>query len=211
MSYTRATGPAAAEAAFREMFFHPYVYGGEWPEDDGTDCAGATQFAWGQAGVRLARTSEEQAAEYPCNDRALPNQLGDLLFIPGDPVDENPGHVVFYISPGVVYEAEETGTTIGQFPFDTDAWEFRTRPALALPEPPPPPPPPVMPPARGHPTPGQLKKAGLVGLADVAQAEQAQKDGFDLWYWSATHFVAQVQGDPKGVALYVNKKFEIAV
>ena len=206
--YNRSNGGAAALVFARKLTGLPYVYGGEYPEDGGTDCSGLVQWAYAQIGVDLPRTTETQYTVNEISDRSIANEVGDLLFIAGDPIDPNPGHVVMYVAPGEVFEAEETGTRIGQFPFDTDAWEFRTRPALALPEAPPPAPPAPLPPAKGHPTAAQLKKAGLVAMADIAQAEQAEKNGWHLWYWASTHFVAQVGAKPDGVALYANAHWE---
>ena len=202
MSYNRSNGGAAALAFARELTGRPYIYGGEWPEDGGTDCSGLVQWAYGQVRVMLPRTTEEQYLSEQINNKATPSEPGDLLFIEGSPVDANPGHVMIYVSPGEVFEAFETGTLIGQFPFDTDLWEFRTRPALLLPAPPAPPP---LPPARGHPTAGQIKSAGLVVMTDIAEAELAEANGWALWYWASTHFVAQVGSKPNGVTLYANK------
>lgn len=207
MEYNQSNAGAAALEFARELTGKEYIFGGTWPRDDGTDCDGLVVWAYGQVGVTLVRPTETTYHEDPMSDRSKPNEVGDLLFIRGDPSEVNPGHVVMYAAPGEVFEAEETGTLIGQFPFDTDAWEFRTRPALSLPEAPPPPPPAPpkpMPPAVGHPRQADLTKAGLVEMADVAQAEEAEINGWALWYWSKTHFVAQRGAKPEGVALYAN-------
>ena len=213
--FNRANGGAAVIAAFEKLDGLPYVYGGDEADAnvDGTDCSGAVQWAYAQIGVSLPRTTEEQYFLYQVNDRALPSFPGDLLFVAGDPVDPNPGHVVMYVSPGVVLEAEETGTVIGKFPFDTDAWEFRTRPVAALPPPPPPVPVPApaplpaLPPAKGTPPASALKKAGLTLLTSHEDAVSALQKGFELWYWASTHFVAQRDGEPTDTKLYVNSKF----
>lgn len=137
------------------------------------------------------------------------SEPGDLLFIRGDPVDANPGHVMIFVAPGIVhgavFEALETGTLIGQYWYDTDVFEFRTRPALLLPPAPPPPKPkPVLPPAEGSPTGTDLMNANLIGLPNVKAANLAVKNGWTLWYWSKSHFVAQVGGLPTKVALFAN-------
>ena len=212
MPYNREDGGEAVLEAMHLLFGLPYVYGGDVADAhvDGTDCSGAVAWAYQQIGVDLPRTTEEQYLLYQVNDRTLPSYPGDLLFIAGDPVDPNPGHVVMYKSPGVVYEAEETGTVIGEFPFDTEAWEFRTRPVAALPPAPAPTPPPPLtplPPAKGTPRASDLKRAGVHKLTDVAEAEKAKAEGYTLWYWASTHFVAQRDGEQNNTALYVNNKF----
>ena len=213
MSYNRANGGAAVIDAFEKMFGQPYIYGGDEATEGGTDCSGAVQWAYAQIGVELPRTTEEQYKLYQVNDRSLASFPGDLMFVQGDPEEVNPGHVVLYVSPGLVYEAEETGTHIGAFPFDTDAWEFRTRPVAALSPPPPPEPAPApapkpeLPPAKGTPRAADLKKAGLHLLTSHDDAEKAIGEGYHLWYWASTHFVAQRDGDPMGTKLYVSNKF----
>lgn len=137
MAYNRSNAGSAALEFARKLTGKPYIYGGTWPQSGGTDCDGLVVWAYAQVGITLVRPTETTYREYPLDDRSVPNEVGDLLFIPGDPIDANPGHVVMFVSPGQCIEAEETGTLIGQKPFATDSWEFRTRPALALPEPPP--------------------------------------------------------------------------
>lgn len=133
--FNRLTAGAGALSSARKLTGKPYVYGGTWPQSGGTDCDGLVVFAYGEVGIKLIRPTETTYREYPFDDRSQPNEPGDLLFIPGDPIDANPGHVVMYVSPGQCFEAEETGTLIGQRAFDTNSWEFRTRPALAYPAP----------------------------------------------------------------------------
>ena len=212
--YNRTNGGEAVLAEFTKMFGQEYIYGGDEDTDHGTDCSGAVQWAYKQIGVELPRTTEEQYLLYQVNDRAEPNYPGDLLFVAGDPVDPNPGHVVMYAKPGVVYEAEETGTRIGPFPFDTESWEFRTRPVAALPAQSPPAPvvvyaSPDQPRAIGTPTAAAVKRAGLRLLTSHDDAVKAKSEGYNLWYWAATHFVAQREGDPTDVKLYVSTKFQV--
>jgi cell wall-associated NlpC family hydrolase len=58
----------------------PYTYGGEGTNGDGFDCSGLIQFAYGEAGIALPRTSVEQARqgrEISRSDDAL--RPGDIL------------------------------------------------------------------------------------------------------------------------------------
>jgi hypothetical protein len=207
MEFNRSNGGAYALSYARDLTGRPYIYGGIYPTDGGTDCSGLVQWAYAKVGVNLPRTTEAQYEICQLNNRILNSEPGDLLFYPGDPIDANPGHVVIYVSPGICFQAEETGTRIGQFPWDTDAWEFRTRPAFILPDGPTQSPP-ALPAGVGKPTKTALINAGVVLLQNVAAAEVALRNGWTLWYWSATHFVAQVDGDPRKVALYANAHYE---
>lgn len=204
MQYYRTTGGAGAAQAFRQLYGLPYRFGGTAPGP--TDCSGAFEWAYAMVGVRLDRSTYTQYKEDPINDRAIPNQIGDGLFIPGtDAIGILPGHVAMYLRPGWVAQAEETGTFIGEFPFDTDNWEYRTRPALMLPFAPVPPKPVVMPKPEGTPTAADLKGGNLVKLKNVAQAQLAIRNGWATWYFSEKNkppFVAQIAGEPRNTPLY---------
>ena len=180
MIYNRENaGAAALEIAERVLTGKPYIYGGTWPESGGTDCDGAFVWGWAQVGVTLQRPTETTYREYPCDDRSLPNEVGDGLFIPGAPIDPNPGHVMMYAKPGWVFEAEETGTLIGLKPFDTDSWEFRDRPSLALPVP--------------SPTAAELATKQLKPIVQDAVAA-AVKEGWNIftWDWKKNVFIKAV-------------------
>lgn len=89
----------------------PYVWGGVTP--NGFDCSGLCEWAYDQAGLKIPRTSSEQAhAGYPS---VQPGNYapGDLIFSdwPGDS-GPSPGHVVMYIGNGRVVAAPHTGTTV---------------------------------------------------------------------------------------------------
>lgn len=83
----------------------PYVWGGEDP-GKGMDCSGLMQWAFGQAGVKLPRTSQEQQN---AGSRVAVNntQPGDLLFV-GQPAH----HVVMDIGGGKILEAPHTGANV---------------------------------------------------------------------------------------------------
>ncbi len=99
-------GAAGAIQAAESQLGVPYVWGGETP-GVGFDCSGLVQWAWGQAGVGLPRTSGAQfgaTTQIPLADI----QPGDLLFY-------GPGgseHVAMYIGGGEMIEAPETGEVV---------------------------------------------------------------------------------------------------
>ena len=206
MTYYRNNGGTAALAFARHLTGLPYRFGGTAPGP--TDCSGLVQWAYQQVGVYLSRTTYTEYTTDPINNKGIPSEPGDLLFIPGsDAIGVLPGHVMIYVSPGQVFQAEETGTKIGQFAYPTDQWEYRSRPALSLPFAPVVPKPKPLPAPKGTPTAAQLKDANLVGLPNVAAAELAKRNGWALWYFSEGHnppFVAQIGGAPNHTALYAN-------
>jgi len=83
----------------------PYVYGGESP-GKGMDCSGLTQWAYGQAGVKIPRVaSDQQSSATPVDKNKT--QPGDLLFV-GNPAH----HVVMSIGNGQIIEAPHTGEKV---------------------------------------------------------------------------------------------------
>jgi cell wall-associated NlpC family hydrolase len=89
----------------------PYVWGGSAP--GGFDCSGLAQYVYGQMGVNLPRTSENQA-KIGTPVGALSNaQPGDLLFFAGsDGSPGAPGHVGIYAGNGEMVDAPYTGTFV---------------------------------------------------------------------------------------------------
>lgn len=94
----------------------PYVWGGETSlpaADAGFDCSGLVQWAFGQAGITLPRTAQEQ------HDVVTPVPAAQVQ--PGDLVFWNDGttsvqHVAIYVGAGIVLEAPSTGSVVSYSP-----------------------------------------------------------------------------------------------
>ena len=169
----------------RRFTGQPYVYGG-------LDCSKLTQDAAAGAGILLPRTTETQYLLYPPAPH-VDDEPGDLWFIPGDPIDANPGHVMIFVKDGVmhgaIFQAEMTGTLIGQFEYDTaNRPEFRTRPALA------------------HPQQATIDKAGLL-VVDPVSARQAQRNGWAIRNWNGTNFPVATNRPTRTTTLYASVNF----
>jgi cell wall-associated NlpC family hydrolase len=168
----------------------PYVYGAEEP-GQAFDCSGLVQWSAFETEIVLPRTTEGQYLLYPLRKEVV-SQRGDLLFIAGDPIDANPGHVMIYLAPGIihgaVFEAEQTGTKIGRFEYDTEQYEFRTRPALA------------------HPAAVTVRKSGLTPV-NLAQQDLAVKNGWLLRYWNGVTFATTPPSPLRTTTVYASAKF----
>ncbi|NUR82998.1 MAG: C40 family peptidase [Nonomuraea sp.] len=109
----------------------PYVWGAEGPES--FDCSGLVQWAFGQAGVRMPRVTDQQWMTGP--RIALKDaQPGDLIFWRLDPT--NPGyisHVAIYWGGGKMLVAPRTGDVVKIAPVSTRGFAgvVRVSPAAA--------------------------------------------------------------------------------
>lgn len=94
----------------QEQIGKPYLWGGTGP--DAFDCSGLVMMAYRQAGVNIARTSQEQWA----TEEKVPAsqvQPGDLVFFAGsDGTPSSPGHVGLVIGKNQMIEAYATGFPI---------------------------------------------------------------------------------------------------
>lgn len=89
----------------------PYVYGGASPKT-GFDCSGFAQWLYGQVGVKIPRTSQEQ---WQAGRAVAPGDLmaGDVVFFVGsDGTSSAPGHEGLYIGNGQFIESPHTGAKI---------------------------------------------------------------------------------------------------
>jgi cell wall-associated NlpC family hydrolase len=125
-----AQGLAAVHYAEREIGV-PYVWGGETP-GVGFDCSGLVQWAWGQAGIAIPRTTESQ---WPAMVHVPLTELqpGDLLYYNNLDGDNAIDHVVMYVGSGpwgtsTVIAAPYTGTDVELAPLFTNGLEGAARP-----------------------------------------------------------------------------------
>ena len=125
-----SAGMAAVQAAVSQLGV-PYVFGGEQP-GVGFDCSGLVQWAWGQAGVTIPRTTETQwpALTHVSLDALQP---GDLLFYYNLDGDNQVDHVVMYAGSGpygtdTVIQAPFTGSTVSYSPIFTEGLIGAARP-----------------------------------------------------------------------------------
>lgn len=112
---TGATGQAqlGTEAvAIAERYVGvPYLWGGASPS--GFDCSGLVQYVYGQLGVSLPRTSQQQATVGTPVPSLAQAQPGDLVFFAGsDGTPQSPGHVGIYIGNGLMVDAPYTGSSV---------------------------------------------------------------------------------------------------
>lgn len=104
------SGDAVVLAAV-QVIGTPYVWGGESPET-GLDCSGFVQWAFGQTGVTVPRTTRE-LAHIGVDVSVVELRPGDLIFTRGGRVPTDLGHVAIYVGDGLVIVAPQTGQTVG--------------------------------------------------------------------------------------------------
>jgi cell wall-associated NlpC family hydrolase len=111
-----ASAANAIEAA-KSRIGAPYVYGAAGP--DSFDCSGFTSWVFGQVGVALPRTAEEQWISGPHVSYA-DAQPGDILAWAGDSsAPDYVTHVAIYLGNGQMISAQHTGTTVSITPVYT--------------------------------------------------------------------------------------------
>jgi cell wall-associated NlpC family hydrolase len=108
----------------------PYQWGGTSPTT-GFDCSGLVQYVFGQLGVSLPRTSEEQATVGTPVASVADAQPGDLVFY--EPGPGGPGHVGIYIGNGQIIDAPHTGTNVQIQPVGQPSEIRRVLPDTATP------------------------------------------------------------------------------
>lgn len=98
----------------------PYRWGGANP-GTGFDCSGLVQYSFGQAGLPVPRTAEQQhrAASPLRLEHAAP---GDLLFFRDR---GRTSHVAIYVGDGRFVHAPRGGKTVSLADFDNDYWRQR--------------------------------------------------------------------------------------
>ena len=85
----------------------PYKWGGSTPES-GFDCSGYVKYVYGRQGVRLPRTSREQAgAGVKVSPRVASLRQGDLMLFaePQEPIS----HVAIYAGDGWIIHSSSSG------------------------------------------------------------------------------------------------------
>ena len=99
----------------------PYVWGGASPQA-GFDCSGLVQWVYGQIGVALPRTAQQQ---FDATHRLTPDQLqpGDLVFFTRTyPSNELITHVGLYIGNGRMINAPNERDVVREMPVFSGYW-----------------------------------------------------------------------------------------
>jgi cell wall-associated NlpC family hydrolase len=105
------SGTAAGAITIAKKYIGtPYKWGGT-NEREGFDCSGLVQSVYGQMGVKLPRTAQEQYNVTQDVSRSDPRswQPGDLLFFSDG---KEISHVGIYLQPGVMLDAPHSGARV---------------------------------------------------------------------------------------------------
>ncbi|MGH9178681.1 MAG: NlpC/P60 family protein [Acidimicrobiales bacterium] len=112
------SGRRAVVAAALRVLGTPYVWGAESPAE-GFDCSGLVWWAYRQAGVAVARTTDDQV-RMGVGIRSGELQPGDLLFTRGGQQVHDLGHVAIYAGDGYQVIAPRSGKSVTVQPVDLD-------------------------------------------------------------------------------------------
>ena len=122
-SFAGSTNNAMTNAFITELEKYkglPYIWGGKAPSDGGFDCAGLISYCLTQIGYLDGYRNSSSLKDYL--ERHAKKVISTAALSPGD-ILWHSGHVAVYISPGLVYEAQQTGTKIGYFKRNTTLGE----------------------------------------------------------------------------------------
>ena len=117
---------AASAFAIRTRILHtaeallgvPYVWGGATPQ--GMDCSGLVQYAYGQAGIKVPRTTAELYRSGQAPPRLQP---GDLLFFKTNPWQVS--HVGIYAGNGQMIHVSSASQRVSKVSLDQPYWQER--------------------------------------------------------------------------------------
>lgn len=108
---------AAAFAAAKGRVGMPYAWGADGPSS--FDCSGLTMWAFKQAGVSIARTSQDQAGEGTRINSQSDLKPGDLIVMRADL-----SHIGFYAGSGQILHAPKPGAQVRYEPIATSGMPF---------------------------------------------------------------------------------------
>ena len=92
---------AGVVASARAGMGKAYLYGGTGQGDDGFDCSGLIQYAYGQQGITIPRVSTQQATEGVAISKSLDALApGDILTFASQPGGSTVSHVGLYLGNG---------------------------------------------------------------------------------------------------------------
>ncbi len=117
-----AGGGGDVVALARQYLGWPYVLGGANPATS-FDCSGLVQWVYGQLGVRVPRTAQQQ---YDATERIDDTDLrpGDLVFFARTYADPHDWvtHVGIYVGDGVMINAPQEGDVVREMSLAADFW-----------------------------------------------------------------------------------------
>ncbi|MDE3075728.1 MAG: bifunctional lytic transglycosylase/C40 family peptidase [Chloroflexota bacterium] len=105
----------------RSQLGRPYVWGGASPQTS-FDCSGLMQWTYGQLGISLPRTAQQQ---YNATARVTPDQLrpGDLVFFSQTYSSSDfITHVGLYVGNGLMINAPTEGDVVRELPVFSGYW-----------------------------------------------------------------------------------------